>query len=159
MFKIDIAKFEINCHVFFPRLGGTDIMDKLDTLIEKGASIMTTVAEINAAIEAEKMEVKARLDGLIAEVQALKDAAGTGVAVTEADLAGILDGIKGIFTPGGVLTPPVPGATTTDINGNIIASNGDIVNADGTVRYVAGTFTKDPAGDHRDAAGNIIYPV
>lgn len=180
MFKIDIAKFEINCHVIFPRLGETDIMDKLgelgekimDKLTELEDSMNATLVSIESAKEAvvaEGVQVKTRIDDLIKQLGGITP----GGTITEAKIAellvtansirasadGLTTAIEGIYVPDGVVTPPVPGATTTDINGNIIASNGDIVNADGTVRYVAGTFTKEPAGDHRDTAGNIIYPV
>lgn len=183
MFKIDIAKFEINCHVFFPRLGGTDIMDKLDTLgetimgieqkvteLQEGlAATLASVESAKTAVAAEGAQVKARMDELIAQIGGITP----GSSITEAKLDEMLatakairtsadsltTAIDGIYVPDGVITPPVPGATTPDVNGNLIASNGDMVKADGTVRYVAGTFTKEPAGDHRDAAGNIIYPV
>lgn len=185
MFKIDkVEKIEITCHVVFPQLGGTDIMNKLDTLgeiimgIEQKvteledalAATLASVESAKAAVAAEGAQVKARLDELIAQIGGITP----GSSITEAKLDELLvtakairtsadsltTAIDGIYVPDGVITPPVPGATTTDINGNIIdTATGNMVSADGAVRYLAGTFTKEPAGDHRDTAGNIIYPV
>lgn len=182
MFKIDIAKFEVNCHVFFPRLGGTDIMDKLETLgetimgieqkvIELEAELAATLASVESAktaVAAEAAQVKARLDELIAQIGGITP----GSSITEAKLDEILvkakairasaDGlttaIDGIYVPGGVINPPVPGTLATDLDGNFIAVNGDIVKADGTVRYAVGSFTTDPAGHHLDMVGNTITP-
>lgn len=181
MFKIDkVEKVEITCHVVFPQLGGTDIMNRLgelgekimDKLTELEDSMNATLVSIEsakAAVVAEGVQVKTRIDGLIEQLRGITP----GGTITEAKIAellvtansirasadGLTTAIEGIYVPDGVITPPVPGATSIDIDGNIIASNNDIVNADGTVRYAVNTYTTDPAGHHLDQAGNIIYPV
>lgn len=60
--------------------------------------IMTTVAEIKAAIAAEAADVKASVDALEKTVTDLKDALAAGTPVSEADMADILAGVQGIFT-------------------------------------------------------------
>jgi len=61
--------------------------------------IMTTIKDIEVAAEEEAAEVKARIDALEAELQALKDQIAGGQVVTEEQMASALAKVRGIFTP------------------------------------------------------------
>lgn len=68
--------------------------------------IMATIQQVKNAIVAKADEVKARVDALQAEVQALKDSAANGGTITEAQLDEVVTAIENIFTP--LVPSPVP---------------------------------------------------
>ena len=172
MIKIDIQRAEIT--LVFNQLDEVSITNKLTQL---GENIMEKVAELEAslaataasidgvkiAVSAEAAEVKARIDDLIAQISGITPGAVMTEAKLDAILAtaktvqtsaeGLTKAIEGIYVPG--VTPP---ALATDLDGNFIAMNGDIVKADGTVRYAVVDYTTDAAGHHFDMLGNLITP-
>ena len=88
-------KVEINCTI----INQPDGAAILQALVNLGDQVMTTKQDILDAIANESAEVQARLDTLAAEIVVLQTNISNGVAVTEADLAEILAGVQGIYTP------------------------------------------------------------
>lgn len=179
MIEINIGKAEIT--FVFNQLDEESITNKLTNLIEQlGVNIMSMadkVAELEASlvatataieglkvvVSAEALEVNTR----IAELVALVGGITPGTVMTEAKLDEILATAKTLQTSAEGLTKAVeaiyvpavtPPALATDLDGNFIAMNGDIVKADGTVRYAVVDYTTDAAGHHFDMLGNLITP-
>lgn len=59
---------------------------------------MVTAEEVKDAVEADAAEVAAKVNVLLAEVQALKAQAATGKPVKPADLDEVLESIQSLFT-------------------------------------------------------------
>ena len=64
---------------------------------DRSREIMATIQQIEDAVAEEVAEVKGRLDELEAEVKRLTDIIAAGGTVTEAQLDGVLDKIRGIY--------------------------------------------------------------
>lgn len=92
----NIEKVDINCTINQTTPDGAAF---LQALVNLGDMIMTTKQDILDAIANESAEVTARLDALAAEIVVLQTNISNGVAVTEADLAEIMAGVQGIYTP------------------------------------------------------------
>lgn len=145
---------------------GENIMSMADKVTELEASLAATAASIEAgkvATVAESVQIKARIDALIEQIggvtpgdvmtSAKLDEILAAAKAVEASAAGFVKNVEDIFVP--AVTPPT---LATDLDGNFIAMNGDIVKADGTVRYAVVDYTTDAAGHHFDMLGNLITP-
>ena len=145
-------------------------MTMAEKVAELEASLAATAASIEAgkvAAAAEAAEVKTRIDELIAQIGGVTP----GDVITSATLDNILVAAKALQTSAASLTKnvediftptaptPPPSTLATDLDGNMIALNGDIVASDGTVRYAVGNFTTSPEGHHFDMVGNLILPT
>jgi flagellar hook-associated protein FlgK len=60
--------------------------------------IMATLQEVQDAVAAEAAEVTAKVNELMAEIQALKDQIANGTGVTPEDLDALLASVNAIFT-------------------------------------------------------------
>ncbi len=61
--------------------------------------IMATIQDLKDTIDAEKLQVSARLTTLAAEIQALKDQIAAGGTITEAQLDEVKVAIENIWNP------------------------------------------------------------
>ena len=145
---------------------GVNIMSMADKVTELEASLAATAASIEGVkvvVAAEALEVKTRIDELVALVggitpgtvmtEAKLDELLATAKTLEASAAGFVKSVEDIFVP--AVTPTT---FATDLDGNFIAMNGDIVKADGTVRYAVVDYTTDASGHHLDMLGNPITP-
>ena len=86
-------KLEIHVHVHNP--SNEAILTRLDTILERTQEIMSTQAEAAAALQAVATQldkVKGETTALVAEVQALKDAA-TNADTVSPDLQAAIDAV------------------------------------------------------------------
>jgi phage-related minor tail protein len=78
---------------------------KLDGKVEQ---LMSIAQDLKDTATAEGVEVKAKLDALAVEIQALKEQVANGTPITEAELEEVKQAIKNIFTPASPAPVEVP---------------------------------------------------
>ena len=91
-----LKKFVVHIHLPDSKVDLTEVVSKLSNLTIQGENLMSTVAEVQAALQAvadaaaaEKAEVTAALTGLTDQIASLQAAIDAGAGVTAEDLAGL----------------------------------------------------------------------